>query len=215
VVRKALTSESFVQKVVLLLLTAILTATIAPLIVHYINFGAEQRQKDLETTRAREYEERQKAIEAMRGKQEAILKAQSKLLDDVAEVLFTYETLALDVSWFGTKRAKNAELQKKAFERYNERIVDLLSRWRALASKAQTLTSPAVSESIRSFLNRVFEEQDGPLNRLYRHNASDEEWDQQHEKSIKMLGDANHIISKMAEDLGLVKAELYVAPSTK
>ena len=53
----------------------------------------------------------------MRAKEDSILKAQSKLLDDVAEVILSYETLALDVSWFGTKRTTNADLQKRAFER--------------------------------------------------------------------------------------------------
>jgi len=209
VIRKALTSESFVEKVALLLLTAILTAVMAPLIVHYINFRDEQKQKAIETTKAREYEVAQKAVEAMRAKEDSILKAQSKLLDDVAEVILSYETLALDVSWFGTKRTTNADLQKRAFERYNDRVIDLVSRWRALASKAQTLTSPAISDAIGAFLNRVFVEQDGPLVRLYGRKASGEEWDQQHEKNVTMLREANHLISEMAKDLGLVKTALY------
>ena len=130
VIRKALTSESFVEKVALLLLTALLSGLIVPLVIS--------------------------SLQATRTRSEAILQAQAKLLEDVSETILTYETLALDVSWFKTKTAQNEDLHQKAFAKYSERVVDLVAKWRAQAARAQTLVSPAVSAKIDGFLWSIF-----------------------------------------------------------
>jgi hypothetical protein len=61
-----------------------------------------------------------------------------------------------DVSWFGTRHEKNAEMQKKAFDRYTERTVDLIAKWRAQSSRAQALVSPDVSRKLNDFQTLFF-----------------------------------------------------------
>jgi hypothetical protein len=194
VVHKVVTSESFVEKVLLLLLTIILSGIIVPIIINYFTSKSAERQK---------------AIEAMKSKDQAILQAQSNLLTDLSETILTYETLALDASWYGTEGINNKEMHQKAFLRYSDRIVDLLSKLRALASRAQTLASPAISNKINAFINKIFEEQDTPINQLYTSNASFQQWERQHEKNTEMIVEANSLISAIGNDLGLSRDNLH------
>jgi hypothetical protein len=161
-IRKALSSESFVEKAAIVVLTAVLSSVLGPALISYFNSKATERDKEAEAVRARNT---------------AILQAQAKLLDEVSETVLAYETLALDVSWFRTRRARNEDQHKKAFARYSERAVDLVARWRALASRSRTLASPAISDKLDAFLLRVFDEQDTPINQLYGRDAPESDWE--------------------------------------
>ena len=192
VLSKVLTSEAFIEKTLLLLLTVGLSGLAIPYILNRFNAADTARQKLLAESKAL---------------QEAIIQAQSNLLNDFSEVVLIYETLALDVSWFGTPSAQNGELQKKAFALYNEQIVDLVSKWRILASRAQTLASPEISQKILNFLDqKVFKEQDTPLVSLYNNNASaPDKWQKQHDINKRILSEANQLIAELAEDMNLKK----------
>ncbi|MEZ4714108.1 MAG: hypothetical protein R3A44_43390 [Caldilineaceae bacterium] len=150
-----------------------------------------------------------KMRERFQAKDDAILRAQSKLLDDIATTILTYETIAADVTWFKTEMAANDEMHEKAFNRYNERVIDLVAQWRIQAAKAQTLVTPTVSDKINSFLNKVFDEQDTPMMKLYRQQADDEVWQEQHSKNILMIREANKLIEEIAKDLKISSQELH------
>lgn len=179
---KILSSETFLEKVALLVLTAILSGAVIPLII--------------------------KSIDTRREGREAVFRAQAKLYDDISEIVLTYETLALDVSWYGTPAAKNVALQRKAFERYSERVVDLIARWRTQVSRAQTLASPAIGKKIRDFLNDETFPQDTKLNQMWNRCGIDCDWAAQHQENVKKLGNAYALISEIAEDLGLSQSAL-------
>jgi hypothetical protein len=173
-----LRDSSFIQNVILLFLTAALSGVIVPQVVKTIDTSRESRA--------------------------AVQRAQAKLFSDVSETVLTYETLALDVSWFGTNTAKNPEMQRKAFERYSDKVVDLTAKWRIQASRAQTLTSRPVSAKINNLLAEVFVKQDTPINALWNRCASTCDWDTLHVQNEQVLGDANTLIAQLATDLGLV-----------
>ena len=82
-------SASFLEKLVLLLVTALISGLLVPLVV--------------------------KSIEATRARNNAILEAQTAFLDDISETILTLETLILDISFYG--KHGNTEMQEKAFER--------------------------------------------------------------------------------------------------
>lgn len=194
VLRKVLTSEAFIEKVFLLLLTVILSGLAIPYVLSRINASDSARQQILAESRAR---------------QEALIQAQSNLLNDFSDVVLTYETLALDVSWYGTSFARNDELLEKSFTRYNDQLVELISKWRILASRAQVLAAPGIGEEMLIFLNqKVFLEQDEPIVRLYHQNASSAEWDRQHKANQKMLEEANQLIVHLAEGMNLTETSL-------
>ena len=58
-------------------------------------------------------------------------------------------------------------------------------------------------------MGRVFAEQDTPLNQLYNCKATEAQWKERHDKSGRMLSDANALISEIAVDLGLSKDRLH------
>lgn len=176
-----LRTESFVEKASLLLVTAVLSGVIIPLVI--------------------------KSTDEARAGRAAVSRAQEKLFDDVSEVVLTYQTLALDVSWFGTKAAKNPEMQRRAFERYNERVVDLVAKWRVQISRAQTLTSESTASKIDGMLTEVFRVQDSPIVATWGQCGVDCAWEQQHKENERMLGRANALIAELAADLKLVKSE--------
>jgi len=193
VFRRALTSESFIEKVSLLALTVILSGILVPLILASYNARSAERQKEVESTRI---------------KNEAILQAQSKFLDEFSETALAYQTLALDVSWFKTRRVKSEALYEAAYARYSERVVDIISKWRALASRARTLVSPEESTKIDAFLVKVFALQDTPINVLHQEQASEQAWEGQHRTNERMLVETNHLISEIANDLGIARKNL-------
>lgn len=177
-----LKSESFIEKAFLLILTAVLSGVFVPLVI--------------------------KSVDAARENRAEIARAQAKLFDEVSETILTLEALALDVSWFGTESARNVELQERAFQRYSERTVDLIARWRAESARAQALASPDVAIKLNDFLrDRFFEEQDTPTTNLWNSCRAKCDWQRQHTRNVRVLCDANGLILELAHDLGLTRPD--------
>jgi hypothetical protein len=181
-------NRSFVEKTAILLLTLFFLGILVMMAINYYSIKETLRQQTIEANKIRDA---------------ARLQAQYRFLDEVSNTLLTYETLALDISWFKTQQPKNHELFQKALARYNERIVDLIAKWRTLVSRAQTLASPDISGKLAAFLKRVLAEQDTPINQLYGTNAVAEKWEEQHRKNEAMLDAANQLIAQISEDLHL------------
>lgn len=186
-VRKALTSEPFIEKLALLLVAIILLGLINPIIIWYIIQESSKSQRESDATKARN---------------EAIVQAQAKLLDELSETILTYEVLALDVS-YKYSAAKDAEMAELAFRRYSESTAALVAKWRVLAIKAKILAKPAASKKIDDFLLRAFEKQDVPMSRLHRASSPDLAWQQQHQTNIELFTEANGLISELATELDL------------
>ncbi|WP_105435673.1 hypothetical protein [Neorhizobium tomejilense] len=178
-VLRVLKSDGFLEKVMLLVLTAVLSGFLIPWAV--------------------------KSIDRDREAREAISSAQVKLFDEVSATIVTLETLMLDVTWFGTINGKNSELQKKAFERYSEQSSALVIKLRTQSSRAQTLASPQMATELEAFLLRFFVEQDTPINQLWARCASDCDWEQQHRRNLSMLSEANQLVGSLAKDVALTR----------
>jgi hypothetical protein len=119
----------------------------------------------------------------------------------------------LDVSWYRSASGTDMQQYEKAYERYSDRVVDLLSKWRSIASRARILASVPISNRMKDFQNRIFQEQDTPLNQLHR-SGTNQQWEAQHEKNEEMLGEANKLIDELATDLRLTRADLSPTFST-
>ena len=176
---RLLTGAYFVQRAILLILAALLSGLVVPLIF--------------------------KSIDQSRERQQFIYRAQSQLFSDVSEVLLTYETLALDVSWYGTKDARNPELQRKAFSKYSDRMVEIQTKLALQSARAQTLTSAPIGKKLDAFLEEIYKSQDTPINKLWTECETRCNWELQHTKSEAMAKKAIALISEIAKDLGLVK----------
>jgi alkylated DNA nucleotide flippase Atl1 len=186
-----LSSTSFIEKFLLLLLTVLLSGAAVP----WINTRLEQAATA-----------RQKEVDEARIQRTALVEAQRNLFNEFSQVALTYETLALDVSWYRTADANNQRLYEKAFAKYSERTPELVSQWRVLVSRASVLGSPETARRMTQLLAEIFQEQDTPISRLASKGGDMEKWAAQHEKSVRMLGIANQTVAEIAADMRLTAA---------
>jgi hypothetical protein len=200
VVRRTLTGGSFIEKAALLILTAVLSGVAVPIVINRLNADDADRRKQTEIAAA----ESRKEAEIAKSKTDALLRARLALLDEFSEVLLTYETLALDVSWYRTPAVNDLALHEKAYSRYTDRVVELFSKWRVLTSRAQLLAGPEISKQMGSFQQKVFAYQDTPLTELHRRRTvTSNEWQAQHMQSERMLTSANELILQLGTAMGV------------
>jgi hypothetical protein len=176
-IREVVTSASFVEKLLLLLVTALITGFLAPAIL--------------------------KTVDDRRSHTAAMLESRSKLLDDISDTVLTYETLVLDVSWFGTPDYADAELQTQAYQRYSAAVPSLITRWRVLMSRAGRVAPPSVAVDLQRLLDLALSSQDSPTVRLHREHASPILWNAQHAVNETQLGHCNEVLARIANAMQL------------
>jgi hypothetical protein len=180
--KKIILTNSFLEKVTILILTILLTGFVIPLIWN--------------------------RIQTRKSKNEIVLQSQAKLLDDITNSIFKYETLALDVSFYkADSTVNNDTLHEIAFQRYSNRVVDIFSEWRLQTVKAGNLFSTNTSNKFTEFIDKIRSTQDASITSLY-HKGSPEEWVAMHKINQLMLTNANKLISEMAIDLKITKSDI-------
>ena len=172
-------TSAFWEKIALLLATALLSGLVIPLIV--------------------------KATDESRARRAAVSQAQEQLFRDASETMLTFQTLVLDVSWFGTPGARDEDSQRRVYAKYNDRAADLVARWRTQVARARTLTSSSVSEKLQVMLEQFFKRQDSPTAAMWAQCGVKCDWTAQHKKNEEGLTLANQFVEELARDLGLVK----------
>ena len=187
-------SVDLLQKIALLLIAALISGIAVPLIMKVITARMEESKKRIESSRIRN---------------QAITSSQAKLLEEFSEVALTYETLALDVSWFGCTDSANKELQKKAFDRYNEEIVDLHIRWRTLLIRSRLLTSGVTHQTMTDVFETTLVLQDSAIVRKYNDTVDSACWEIQHQTNQEVLTRVNDVIATLATDMKLTKSDLH------
>jgi len=182
-ITQALGGASFIEKTVLLILTAITSGVLIP----YVGDISQ----------------------ATRMQNEAVTQAKAKLLDDITNTIITYEYLAGDVSYYKSDSALvNDKMQAMAFERYSNKVVDLMAQWGVQIAKAKTLVSPAIGDKLEKFMDKVLTEQEAKLVVLYSNNATVAEWTEMNDLTGKMYEEAKQLIAELAVDLKLTNADI-------
>jgi len=175
---QALGSASFIEKAVLLVLTAATSGVLIPYVGDKIQVAKTQN--------------------------EALTQAKTKLLDDVTNTIITYEYLAGDVSYYKADSAvANDKMQAMAFERYSNKVVDLMAQWGVEIARAKTLVSPEISDKLEKFMDKVLTEQETKMVALYNNNASVDEWSKMNDLTGQMYEEAKKLIAELAVDLKL------------
>ncbi|MEO3403238.1 hypothetical protein AAFN85_05015 [Mucilaginibacter sp. CAU 1740] len=182
VFKRVLVSESFLEKLFLLLATAILSGILIP---YFTN-----------------------KIQTDKARNEIVLQSQKNLLNDISKTLLTYETLLLDISWFKNNIATDSAMHEQAFKNYTSRSVDLLTDWRVESIKAKDLVSEDMSKKLDVFQLKMFKLQDSPMNRLHKQNGNNEEWAKLHRVNAQMLKEATDLISDLAKEIKITKSDL-------
>jgi hypothetical protein len=117
-------SQGFIEKIVIVVLTALLARLIVPYVLKLVDEAKHKRQKKFEADLARQ------------GK---IIEAQSELIDDITKTLWEWRYLSIKVSYYGVERKKS--LYAAAQKDYEARIWDVLSALRFQITKSRRLVS--------------------------------------------------------------------------
>lgn len=136
-------SQDFLEKVFLLVLTASVTGFLIPYVLKVVDERKAQRQKEIDYRRLRE----QKHYEAALARQSKIIDAQVQLLNNLATLIWEYQLLAIEVSYFDP--IVQSELYSVAVKEYDKRTGQTFAKIRAEISKALHLTSAKTYEELK------------------------------------------------------------------
>lgn len=193
ILRQAITNQTFLQSVLLLLLTAMLTGILVPLIKTYIDNKNFERQKRYEAELALE----SKKVEA-----------RSQLLEDLAQALWEYHNLCYEVVYYRIIFYDEARY-KKAIDDFHEKCWLLYTKAKIEEAKARRLVSGTTHREIAEFVEYVYD-RDTELATLIKENAGDAEW----EKYRMVVRDEWQEDTKAV--LGLLAAELkLIVPESR
>lgn len=171
--------DEFFEKVLLLLVAGMISGFLIPFIVN--------------------------EIQRIKSRNEAVLKAQNTLLEDVSKTLLTYQTILAEISWFRTSEADNEEMHKKAFKRYSKYSADLLIQWRLQIGRSRYLASTGISNKLHEFQKKMLKQQDLPMWELIKHGGTPEQWREVHEVNKLLLSESLDLITEIAKEMKITK----------
>ena len=131
-------SQSFIQQVTLLILTALITGFGVPYVLRLIDARKMREQKKFEAELAR---------------QDKLLNAQSALLDEITRLVWAWRYLAKQVVYYGSRGDNDRYMAAKA--RYEDDVWGLLNGLRTQISKARRLVSEAAFERLNELYGYV------------------------------------------------------------
>jgi len=117
-------SQGFVENMILLLLTALVSGFGIPYVLKRIEERKLSEQKKFETDQAR---------------QSKIVEAQSNLLEELTQILWEWRYLAKKVLYYAS--GKNKELYQVAKTEYDGKVWDILDQFRVVISRSRRLVS--------------------------------------------------------------------------
>ncbi|HWS89162.1 MAG TPA: hypothetical protein VN282_19475 [Pyrinomonadaceae bacterium] len=198
---QTLSSQSFLQGVFLLLLTALLTGLLVPLIKSQIDQKRLLQQKQFEADLAR---------------QGQVIDAQVKLLEDLAQILWEYEFLALKVSYY---KVKDESRYLKAVKEFDELSWQSFARIRAEISKSRRLTSKKTYQGLRELYKWMIGK-DTELSTMIQNvkKTTLADWERRHDEFFtEGAWRIDNTLALLAEDLRLTSSRAEIkaeAPAT-
>jgi hypothetical protein len=199
-------TADFREKVILLILTAILTGLFAPLIIKTVDERKARKQKDFDDERLR----KQKLYEAALLRQSKIIDAQVQLLENLASLIWEYQLLAIEVSYFHP--IEQSGLYSDAAKKYDEKAGAIFAKIRAEISKALYLTSTDIYQDLKHLYYEELLPLDIKLYRLMKEqNASEEriqDWTKFNNETVCEMGDRiDRTLNNLARELRLKSME--------
>jgi hypothetical protein len=185
-------NQDFLEKIILLALTAMITG-----------FGIPYILKIVEQRKLRE----QKKFEADLARQGKIIEAQSKLLDDLSQLLWNWRYLAKKVVYYGAQG--NTERYELARKQYDESVWDILNQFRAEISRSRRLVSEQAYDRLASLYNYVVHDLDMKISDIIATDGLDIEKSKEISErfSLEVSEKLDDAIDKLAAELSLkVKA---------
>jgi hypothetical protein len=184
-------NQDFLEKIILLFLTAIITG-----------FGIPYIFKWIEDRKLRE----QKKFEADIARQAKIIEAQSKFLDELSQVLWKWRYLAKKVVYYAAE--ENKARYDVARTEYDESVWDVLNEFRTEVSRSRRLISEEAYEELRSFYRYIVEDIDRKISNIIKSGDLDAKSVKESTElgtrfSAEVSQMIDDVIDHLASDLGL------------
>jgi hypothetical protein len=190
-------SQTFLENVVLLILTASLTGFLVPYVLKRIDARKAQEQKDIDARKQRE----QKAFEAELARQSKVIEAQIQVLGSLAKQCWEFQLLALTVSYY--KLNGSEERYHEALQDYESKAWNLFGSIRIDISSARRLTSDDIYQSLLKFYHDQLIRMDSGLMALVRDNAVRSAWQDYH-RGLQSSGEkTDEVLNRLADALRL------------
>ncbi len=182
----ALANTQFVENAALLVIAAILTGILVPLVKAIMDQAKFKKQK---------------LFEAALARQSGIITAQRDLLAELSELIWKYQFVQLEVSY---DRTTEGEDYKEALDKYEAVSWDMLAKIRATIGKARWFTSDTTYETLTSFYKDWIISTDQKLMGLVLdEKTTDSEWGKHHDWFYaESARRADTLMRQLAEDFG-------------
>jgi hypothetical protein len=148
----------------------------------------------------------QRVAEEQLARDTKFIDTQAQLLDELSTTLWDFAGLALAVSYyhsFGTP-----EQAKHAWTTYDETSFEMLTRFRAIVSRAQRLVSPTTYAKLMELFGWWFRELDPQLSTLARGGAHADEWAAHHQANMdELFPRTDAALDAVAEDIGATRLQ--------
>lgn len=192
-------SQDFLEKSILLLMTASLSGFLIPYILKQIDDRKLKDQKINDVRRLREQQE----FDANLIRENEVLKAQIELLENLSNSLWELQLLSLAVSYY--KVHPNQERLESALKNYDEKSWILFKDIRCEISKANRLISKQKYQSLLTFFDKnLIRKIDEELMHLIKNDASLKKWKGHYHWTLYTFPkEIDRIITPLAEELKL------------
>lgn len=177
--------HDFWEKVILLVLTAMVTGLGVPYILRRIE---ERRHRE------------QKRFEAELARQNNIITAQAKLLEDLSRIVWRWRYLAKQVCYYAGDNAARYETAK---QQYDEGVWDILHRFRIAISRSRRLVSEQAFGRLNALYSYVVHDVDGQISELIQGDEIDPDLARQISKRF-----SDEVSARLDDALDELAAEL-------
>lgn len=133
-------TEGFMESIVLLVITAALTGFLIPYVL-----------KRIDDRKLRELKEH----EAQMARQNKLIEAQSKFLDDFSQLLWNFRYMCIKVTYYGS-RNNHGKYSNTRIE-YDERVWEVINAIRNEISRSRRLVSEKAYQQLLKLYERIVE----------------------------------------------------------
>jgi len=196
-------TPEFLENIILLALTAIVTSFLIPYILKRI-----EERKLKEQTR----------FEAELARQSKVIDSQVQLLETLAQLLWEYQLFAIEVSYFDP--VDQRELYATAVKKYQETAGGLFSKMRAEISKALRLTTAETYQELKDLYYEQLLPLDVELNSLIKKQTIGEPkingWHEFNQFAVFELSEmVDNTLDNLARELRLKGSDIKQASEPK
>lgn len=183
----ALVNENFMENALLLILGALLTGILVPLVKARMDWGTFQRRKTFEAHLAR---------------QSDVIKAQTQFLTEFSNHIWEYHMISQRVSYARLSGDKQA--YQSALQEYQQSVWESLQKIRSAIGAARWFCSDAAHQALSSWYEEWFVTLEAHLRQLIAGDADQGEWSKHHTRVHYEASERNYgLLRFLAENFGL------------